>query len=68
MEAVNNIEHIVKSYNETKLSHAFLVETDNIEPCYEYIKQGIKLINCENKYEENCQQCNLCYQIDKNSL
>lgn len=68
MEAVNNIEHIVKIYNENKLSHAFLVETDNIEQCYEDIKQVIKIINCENKYEENCQKCNLCYQIDKNSL
>ena len=31
MEAVNGIKHIEKSYNENKLSHAFLVESNNYE-------------------------------------
>ena len=44
MKAVNGIKHIEKSYNENKLSHAFLVETNN------------------------CEKCNLCYQIEKETL
>ncbi len=68
MEAVNGIKHIEKSYNENKLSHAFLVETNNFEKCLEDIKKIIKLINCKEKYVDNCEKCNLCYQIEKETL
>ena len=68
MAAVNNIKNIIKSYNENKLSHAFLIETNNSEKCLEDIKDIIKQINCPNNYNKNCTQCNLCYQIEKETL
>lgn len=68
MAAVNNLEHIIKSYNEKKLSHAFLIETNNCEKCFKDLKKVIKVINCENKYEDNCSICNLCYQIENETL
>ena len=68
MGVVNNIEHIINSYNENKLSHAFLIETNNVEKCLNDVKKVIKIINCESKYSDNCEACNLCYQIDKETL
>ena len=68
MNVVNNIEHIINSYNENKLSHAFLIETNNVENCLNDVKKVIKIINCESKYSDNCEACNLCYQIDKETL
>ena len=68
MSVVNNIEHIINSYNENKLSHAFLIETNNVEKCLHDVKKVIKIINCESKYSDNCEACNLCYQIDKETL
>ena len=68
LNAVNNIEHIINTFNENKLSHAFLIETNNIEKCLNDIKRVIKVINCENKYEDSCEKCNLCYQIQNETL
>ncbi|MBE6161067.1 MAG: hypothetical protein E7158_02445 [Firmicutes bacterium] len=68
MKLINNINHIINSYNENKLSHAFLIESNNIDKCLKDVKKVIKIINCEKKYEENCEICNLCYQIDNNTL
>lgn len=68
MAVLNNLEHIIKSYNENRLSHAFLIETNNCDKCYNDIKKIIKIINCENKYDENCSKCNLCYQIANETL
>lgn len=68
MNEVNNINHIINTYNENRLSHAFLIETDSFEKCLNDVKKVIKTINCENKYEKNCSKCNLCYQIDNNTL
>lgn len=61
-------QDLVNSFHENKLAHAFLLETNNQEMCYNMILQFLKLINCPNKYQENCQQCNLCHQFDTSSL
>ena len=63
MEAVNGIKHIEKSYNENKLSHAFLVETNNFEKCLEDIKKIIKLINCKEKYAKKCSKKRLTFLV-----
>lgn len=68
MEVVNNLYKIIDAYHEQKLSHAFLIETNDVDKCYLDVKNIIKNINCENKYVDNCLKCNLCYQIDNNSL
>ena len=68
MNSVNDINHIIKTYNENKLSHAFLIETNNFEKCLKDVKKVIKNINCENKYIDDCNECNLCYQIENETL
>lgn len=68
MEVVNGLKHIEKSFNEKKLSHAFLIETNNFEKCLSDLKKIIKIINCKEKYVDKCEKCNLCYQIDKETL
>ena len=68
VEEVNNLNHIIKSYNENRLSHAFLIETNNYEKCLEDVKRVIKVINCNEKYIEECNNCNLCYQIEHETL
>ena len=59
---------LVHSYRENKLAHAFLLETNNPEKCYNMIRQFLKLINCPKEYKENCHDCNLCHLIDTFSL
>lgn len=68
MAVLNNLDHIIRSYNEKKLSHAFLIETNNYEKCFNDLKQIIKVINCENEYKNKCNICNLCYQIENETL
>ena len=68
MDVVNNIEHIIKTYNEKRLSHAFLVETNNNDKCLDDLKKVIKIINCEEEYNDNCSTCNLCFQIQNETL
>lgn len=68
MEAVNGIRHIEKSFNENKLSHAFLIETNNLEKCLIDIKKIIKTINCSDSYKDDCNKCSLCYQIEKETM
>ena len=57
-----------KQYHDHKLSHAFLLETDNQEKCLNKILNFLKFINCESDYQENCTSCNLCHLIEKRQL
>lgn len=52
-----------KQYHDHKLSHAFLLETNNQDECLAKILKFLKLLNCENTYQENCTSCNLCHLI-----
>lgn len=62
------IEKIVKLYHENKLSHAYLLVTNNIENCLSDLKIAIKQINCNKEYLENCTKCNICNLINQNFL
>ena len=62
------LEFIVNQNENNKLSHAFLVETNNIDLVYEDLKTIIKMINCENKFSDKCNKCNICNLIDKDNL
>lgn len=64
----NYLNQIIKSYHENRLSHAFLIETNNQVKCFEDLKKIIKEINCEKTYKENCSHCNLCHLIDIEQL
>lgn len=63
------LDFIVKQNEVGKLSHAFLIETNNIDRCLLEIKQLIKMINCPYKYKDECDKdCNLCKLIDNDNL
>lgn len=65
----SSITNLVKKYHENMLSHAFLLETDNMDKCYEDVISFIKLINCPFSYKDDCsEECNLCRLIDCNNL
>ena len=65
---VEALEKIVKYYHENKLSHAYLLETNNLDKCFEDLKKVIKNIVCQNEFSEKCSKCNLCNLIDQNYL
>ena len=68
MNIAKKLEFIVKQNEQGRLSHAFLIETNNIEACFNDVITITKYINCENKYKEDCKICNICNLIDKESL
>ena len=64
----NNFNNILNCYHENKLSHAFLLETNDIEQCYKDVLELVKMINCSGKYSEECEECNLCHLIDLGNI
>jgi len=62
------LNELVKRYRENKLSHAYLIETNNYDLALQDLKAFIKIINCPHKYNENCCECNLCNLINKDNL
>ncbi len=56
------LESILKSFNENKNSHAFLLVTNNIPKCESDVKKLIKKINCSKNQDDNC-DCNICHTI-----
>ena len=68
MKVEEKLEKLEKIYKGNKLSHAYLVETNNIELCYKDLLNFIKRISCNNDYRENCNECNLCNLINTFNL
>lgn len=64
----SKIKELIKKYHENKLSHAFLFVTNDLNKCRKDIKEFIKQISCPQNYQENCEECNLCYQIENNII
>ena len=64
----NKLSFINNQIEKNKLSHAFLLETNNVDLCLQDVKEIIKKINCEQQYCEECSKCNLCKLIEKNNL
>lgn len=64
----NHIKRIYDKYCENKLSHTYLIETNNLDKCLNDIKELIKLLNCPEEYKEGCTKCNLCNLINKSNL
>lgn len=63
-----NIKSLVNKFNENKLSHVFLMETNNKNALMKDILEFCKVINCPENYNSECDKCNLCRLIDTNSL
>ena len=63
------LDFIIKQNELNKLSHAFLIETNNLDKCLLDIKEIIKNINCPHSFMEECNQdCNLCKLIENENL
>ena len=65
---VNVLENLVKYYHENKISHAYLIETNNLEKCYLDLLVVIKQIFCQNEYNKECNKCNICNLVNQNYL
>ena len=68
METEILVNQLINLYREKKMAHAYLVETNNINKCFNDIIKVIKGICCNDKYIENCTKCNICHLIEQNSL
>lgn len=65
---VKVFDKLVDLYHENKISHAYLIETNNIEKCFLDLKNCIKKIFCHQEYDETCNKCNICNLINQNYL
>lgn len=45
MKVADKLKFIIKQYEKNMLSHAFLIETNNIDKCLEEVKEIVKIIN-----------------------
>ena len=64
----DSIKKLVDKFRENKLSHVFLVETNAKENALLDILNLIKIMDCPNNYQENCNKCNICHLVDTNNL
>ena len=62
------VDILKKQYHDNKLSHAFLLETDDMEKCLKKILEFLKILNCEYGFSDKCLKCNLCHLIDEKEL
>lgn len=65
---VKVLEKLVDYYRENKLSHAYLIETNNAQKCLEDLKQVVAKIFCLKDYHDDCSECNICSLIKQNYL
>ena len=63
-------EEVVNSIKNNKISHAYLIETNNYRKSDELILSFVKTIFCKKNNTDltNCNTCNLCHLIDTNNL
>lgn len=63
-------EEIIKCIRNNKISHAYMIETNNYNEKDELILAFIKMLFCEshNINLNNCCECNICHLIDNNTL
>ena len=63
-----NIKALVKKFNEEKLAHIFLIETNDKTALLADILEFCKVLSCPQTYSEGCSSCNLCHLIDIDAL
>ena len=66
--ALEVFEKLVKYYHENKISHVYLVETNNVDACLNDLKLVAKQIFCMNEYTDECKKCNICNLVDQDFL
>ncbi len=62
------LKELVDKFNENKLSHVFLMETNDKNAILSDILEFCKIINCPENYTSSCEKCNLCHLIETNTL
>ncbi len=60
------LDKLLRDYDNNKLSHVYLIETNNQNFCIKEIITLVKKLSCLDTFEVNCNKCNLCSLIDKN--
>ena len=66
MESKKAKENILNSFHENKNSHAFLIETNNINDCLNDVIDIARQIECEKDGDDNC-GCKICNLIRNNN-
>ena len=66
MESKKAKENILNSFHENKNSHAFLIETNNINDCLNDVIDIARQIECEKDGDDNC-SCKICNLIRNNN-
>ncbi len=63
-------EEIIHSIQNQKMSHAYLIETNNYPEKDDLILSFIKMLLCEKHFfsSQNCEECNICHLIDTNTF
>ena len=61
---VANLEKLYEQYRDSKLSHAFVLQTNDKNKCLLELKNLLKMMACEGKYSSGCSKCEICRQID----
>ncbi len=65
---VTNLDKLAKQYRDNRLSHAFILQTNNKNECLKLVMNLLKQMACENEYKENCNKCSICHQIDNDEF
>ena len=68
MQEGNALRELQKELHENKLAHAFLLETNHPDFCFQNILLFLKHLNCPSSYHEDCRDCSLCHLIDSSNL
>ncbi len=63
-----NIQNLVQKFNENKMSHVFLMETNDKKSLLTDILELCKIMNCSEEFQNDCNKCNLCHLIDTDTL
>ncbi len=63
-----NVLGLVKKFNENKMSHVFLMETNDKTALLSDILELCKVMNCMETFQNDCNHCNLCHLIDTETL
>ncbi len=58
---------IYSKYRENKLSHAYLIETNNLDEAYNRVLELCKMLQCDAEYKCDCDKCNICNLININN-
>lgn len=63
-----NIKRLITNFHENKLSHIFLIETNDKQQALMDLLNLVKVLNCPQQFSEECSSCNLCHLIDTSML